>query len=637
MCWAPDQLLTDYKEVLAIAIALELRLNNLLTKEFDMIIFNEQGSNLRKSRNILFGFLYLFGFFLSQQVLADCNCESTDGSKPCLGQSISVNVTGQKNEDFRKVSFSWAFKSGGANAACGQFANGDYWIAPAPGQNDVSITEVKSSGGGALYVDENPTIDAMGFLSNDYGNLSPSENILTGLPKSFSSNTSLVAAIQRNESQNGACGTKSIVGSCVDAYNVVTILDSIPENAGSSVLRPNISRTTKDLLSWNDIDLSRLPSKAFFDGGDSEELDTIRTTWSHQIEALALRKLDGSSFSEGGRAFRADLVTDDYATTVAQHWHTDLMTIFSSQNSFAQKQSALAAMIIYGKDIYFSIFNEAGEQERIFGSGAGQWLGRYPAAVFFAAMTKDPQYGAALKVSSSRLDVGANEIQELSQLHRGPNGPVWGDKKDIYNQYDLGRYWGEMLAYKAYEGASGESVKFGKKTFRDPYALIDGPGSLPGSLYASVSAGPIKSFAAAMLLIPQMCEIVNNDSPVDYAIRITSVGLQTANDECAPPDPRETSCDTYRAEGCKYYGLSNTGTATWGPNPNDLTQCIKNGIDPITNKPQTGRFSSKHGQDFDIGYSVYQVENNWEAILAGRNSCRPLKLPLPPTGLQIIK
>lgn len=572
--------------------------------------------------------------FISKFSIAACDCGSTDAGNPCTGKSVRVEVTGQKTDDYRKVTFNWTFNSGGNDAYCGQFANGDYWVAPNSGQTSVALDSFSVSGSGAAYVDENPTLGGHGFMTTNYDNLVPTENLQTSLPRSFNYNTSLVGGAQRDESKN-ACGTKSIAGSCIDAYNVLTVLNGVPENAGNTVLRPNISRTVKDLVSWDDIALNRLPSKAFFDGGDADRLEEIRTTWSHHIETLALRLIDGSSFSEGGRAFRGDLVTDDYAATVAQHWHVDLMTLFSSENSLTEKKAALAAMLTYGKDIYHAVYNDNGEQELVYGSGAGQWLGRYPAAVFFGGMTNDSKYGLALTKSSESLGQGDNEIQELSQLNPGPNGPVWGDQRDIYNQYDLGRYWGEMLAYKAYDGASGEGVIFGKKTFRDPYAQIDGPGSYPGILYASVSAGPIKGFAAAMLLIPQMCEITDNDNVVDYAIRITDVGIQTANDECAPPDPRETSCDTYKAEGCQYYGLSNTGTATWGPDPSDLTKCIKNGVDPISGQLQTGRFSSKHGEDFDIGYPVSQVESNWEAILAGRNSCRAIKRPLAPTGLQV--
>lgn len=597
------------------------------------MIMNTRHSLLQKSnRSLVFKSLFksisLLGLIGSNVAMADCNCGSTDVAKPCTSGSIEIDIS--------PLRFSWTFESGGSAAACGQFANGDYWVAPMPGRSGVSITSIKAAGGGDVYLDENPTLESMGFLSKDYGNLNTAENIASSLPKAFNTNTSLVAAVQRKESGNNECGTKAILGSCVEAYNVVTVLSTIPENAGSTTLRPNITRKTKELLNWNDIDLTRLPNKSYFEGSDIAGFQKTRDTWSHHIETLSLLTKEGEYFSEGGRAFRADLVTDDYAASVAKQWHDDLMTIFSSQNSFSDKEEALAAMLSYGKDLYFAIFDESGVQDRVFGTGAGQWLGRYPAAVFFAAMAKDPSYGLALQRLSANLDVGENTVHELSQLHSGPNGPVWGDQKEIYNQYDLGRYWEELFLNKEYEGGTGNGKRVGKKTFRDPYALIDGPGAYPGGSYASVSAGPIKAFSAAMLLMPQMCDIVNNDNPVVYSIRITDKGIQADNDSCAPPDPRESSgCNTYHARDCSYYGLSNTGTATWGPDPADLTKCITNGTDPITGKAQTGRFTSRHGEEFNIGYPVYQVENNWKTIVAGRDSCRVLKRPNPPTGLRV--
>lgn len=570
---------------------------------------------------------------------ASCNCESTDAANPCTGNSISVTVTGEKAEDFRKVTFNWGFESNGKPASCGQFTNGDYWVAPAAGENSVTFTSMTGSGSGTLFVDENPQIEAIGFLTEDYGNKDSSQNITNRLPLTYGSPTSLVGAIERNISAFSGCGTKAIAHSCVDAYNVLTVLDQVPENAGAETFRPNITWTQKDLLTWDDFDIARLPNESYFDGTDASGLESIRSIWSHHIEAMSLRTKSGEKFSEGGRAFRADLVTDDYAATVAQQWHKHMAIIMSDDHPFAEKKQALASMITYGKDIYHGAYNSSGSQTRTFGSGAGQWLGRFPAAAFFAAMVKDPQYGNVLSLASSTQAGQTNiGIHEMDQLNVGPNGPVWGDANEMYNQYDLGRYWGEMLSNQAFDGASGNytGVIYGKKTFRDPYYLIDGPGAYPGYLYASVSAGPIKAFAAEMLLIPELCEVVNYDAIVDYAIRITKVGIQTANDSCAPPDPREVpgQCSPYHATGCKYYGLSNTGTATWGPDPNDLTKCIQNGTDPITGQPQNGRFASRHGEDFSIGYSISQIEQNWNAIQGSKTSCRAINRPIKPENLR---
>lgn len=589
--------------------------------------------------------------FTAADTMAACDCGSVDSANPCTGTSISVTVQGDSRyEGGRSVQFDWSFHSGGSPANCGQFANGDYWIAPASGQNSVTVTGINGSGSGTIYADENPVPEAMGLLSRDYGNQDSNENIITRLPLSWNRDTSLVAVIERDEATHGECGTRAIVGCCADAYSIVTVLEQVPPEAGANSLRPSITETEKELLSLDDFDLTRISDESFLTGTDAEGLEEIRQVWSHHIEILSMRDIEGNGYSEGGRAFRAELVTHNYAAGTAQHWHNHLMQLMSADNSLEEKKAALAAVLTYGKDIFYHVYTPTGERERWFGAGAGQSLGRFPPAVLFAALAKDPFYGDTLKLASStQVNIDGLSIHELDQANIGPNGPVWGDHDTFDNKYDVGRYWGEILNNQAFDGASGnfDGVIGGKKTFRDPYLYIDGPGARPGGLYAGDVAGPMRALAAEMLLMPEVCEIVNYDALVEYAIRITAVGIQTANDPCAPPDPREdpAGCDTYRARGCKYYGLSwdphVTDKPTWGPDPepiqnsNDWSKCILNGLDPITGVPQNGRYSTRHGSTFSIGYRVGQVEENWDAIVADRHSCRNLSRPSAPTSLRV--
>ncbi|MBD3242485.1 MAG: hypothetical protein GF331_17990 [Chitinivibrionales bacterium] len=557
---------------------------------------------------------------------AACDCELT-GADPCTGTTISETVTG----DGRSIAFDWAFHSGGGPARCGRFANGDYWVAPAAGEASVTVTAVAGSGSGDIYVDADPRIEAMGLLSRDYGNLDTSENIVPRLPLTYDHAVSLVAVIQRDEARFGNCGTNAIVGCCAEAYHVVTILDSVPPGNGVDILRPAITEPRKELLSGDDFDLTRLPAFDYLEGTDSAGLEAVRSVWSHHIEVLAMRDTAGAGYSEGGRAFRADLVTDDYAATVAQAWHNHLMYLLSGDHTVDEMKPALAAMLTYGKDIYSHVYAPDGTRERWFGVGAGQSLGRFPAAVFFAALAVDPRYGEALsRASSTQVNLGGSSVHELDQVNLGHNGPVWGDHDDFENKYDVGRYWGEMLKVQTFEGASGDfpSVVGGKKTYRDPYGYIDGPGIGPGSAYMGVTAGPIIAFAAEMCMMPEVCDIVNYPALVVYANRIVTEGIKAGNDPCAPPDPRENpeTCDCYRATGCEYYGLSNTGEATWGPDPvavaaGDWYTCIRNGTDPITGLPQNGRFTSRDGAAASIGYTVRQALDNWATIYANRGGC----------------
>ncbi len=562
--------------------------------------------------------------------MAACDCGSTNSNSPCSGREISVEVG-----DSRTVGFSWEFNSGGGDAYCGQFANGDYWIAPRGSNSNVTVTRVSGSGSGSISLDENPQLESMGLLGSDgYGNYSAQENILDDLPLSFNRSTSLVAAIQRNESAHGQCGTRAIVGNCAEAYHVVTVLDEVPPNAGSTVLRPSIDETSKELLTLSDFDLSRIPAKSFLNGTSSTGLERIRQKWSHSTEILSLLDSSGRYYSEGGRAFRANLLVDDYAAGVASSWYSDLMTLMSNDNSLAEKQSAVAAMITYGKDLYFSMY-DGDQRVRNWGAGAGQHLGKFPAAVLFAALAKDSRYGDNLQKTSSTL-LGFADLRgphELEQVNSGVNGPVWGDFPDEMSTTEVGSYWASLLQSQCFDGATGScNPNIGKKTQRDPYGYIDGPPNKPGTSYMAVSIGAQRGLVATMFLIPEVCAIVDSPDLVKYVDRVHNHGIQTANDPCAPPDPREDpdSCDAYRSQGCRYYGLSNTGTATWGPDPANPSQCIRN------RSGQNGRFPADNGRRLNYQFTSSQVEDSWDQIRGNTSSidCVVARI-MPPSNLRV--
>lgn len=589
--------------------------------------------------------------FIVMPAYSDCNCGSNDPEAPCVSDSISVSIEGMAEED-RSVTFDWAFESNEQLATCGTFANGDYWIAPAEGETEITILSVSGSGSGPLTLDANPKMEAHGLLTKDYGRQASEENIANKLPRTFSQPVSLVALIERDEQRFGDCGTRQILGSCADAYNVVTVLDAVPAQAGQNTLRPSVDEPVKELMNLSDFDLTRLPRLYYLDGADDAELEAIRTRWSHSFEVLSLWKAgEGpTGLSEGGRAFRASLIIDDYAAGVSQIWHSDLMRIFSAETDLEAAKPAIAAMLTYGKDLYFGAFTEDHQQERYFGSIAGLWLGRYPTVAFFAAISKDPEFGASLKlIAETNLDFDNRGPQELEQVNIGKTGPVWGDDGPLvisYTQADtdadprlsatvVGRYWDEILDSQAFDGASGlfPGSTSGIRSQRDPHGFIDGPAIMPGSYYMPISYSSIKALAAEMVLIPELCEIVNYPDILNFVYRIEEDGLKAAPDQCAPPDPRENpaTCDAYRGVGCEYYGLSNSGMATWGPDPENISECIPNNSGDRTG--QNGRYPSVNGRALTSRYAVRQVEEQFFRIRTALPVCPQSNRPSPPTEI----
>lgn len=399
-------------------------------------------------RTIIFILLLSYPFLAH----ADCNCGSTDQSSPCTGSSISVTVTANTSNGGTAVDsqYNWSFNSGGSDARCGQFANGDYWIAPAQGQASVTITSI--TGSGSITADADPRAWSYGLLDGTkaYSGYNASENIIPTLPQSYSAATSLVAAIQRNEAVEGACGTAAILGECVDSYNVVTILPSVPANAGADMIRPNITGTTKELLTFSDFDLSRIPAKSFLTGTNAAGLEEIRRRWSHSVEIFSLNwSTDGGtawlSNGEAGRGLRSHTLIDDYGAGAANTLHSDLAALFSDDNPAEDKKEAIAAILSYGLDLYHAVLGPDKVYPVRWSSGAGQHLGKFTPVALLAALEKNnPTRLASVKAIAEKAS--DEQPQELAQLHVGPNGPVWGDEDE-----GISRYWSDMMWSRCYD------------------------------------------------------------------------------------------------------------------------------------------------------------------------------------------
>ncbi len=567
--------------------------------------------------------IYISIFLLSTLIAlptvirASCDCSSTDPINPCLGNSITVlvNASSINGSSSTDAIFEWKFNSGGEAASCGKFANGDYWIAPGPGKSSVEITNISSLGAGKISADADPVLEKIGLLdgSNKYGNYIASENIVPILPLTYTTTTSLVAAIQRDESKEGVCGTSRIVGECVDAYNVVTVLPSIPARCGVDMLRPNISGDSKQMLHLSDFDFSLLPSLSYLSGTDPVGLERIRERWAHSIEIFGLVSASGKFFSEGGRAFRSHILVDDYAGGTASQWYNEMMVLLSDDNSLSEKMPAISSILTYGLDLYHAMYNTT--QSRYFGVGATQHAGKFMPVVLFASLLKDPSFADKLKeVRNHVRDNHFSGPHELAQIQVGPNGPVWGDTLSYGPVQQHGSYWGNVLASRCYDNAPVGTTcnpTLGKKTQKDPYGYIDGPPNKPGTSYMISTLGTQRSFVAMMWLIPKIREVVNYEEIIKYIDRVDTQGIQVLNDPCVTPDSREdpTQCDPYRNTGCKYYGV------TWGPvDPTDENStCITIETPPYT---KAGRFTSLQGTMVKPSYTSSQVEKNWSKIKA---------------------
>ena len=485
-------------------------------------------------------------------------------------QTVIEHVSGGKL-------FRWEFDCGGEPCLTGQFINGGYWVASKYENQPVVLLSVTPEGiDNGLQA--NPVYNTkQGFLSCQTDTYDEPLNLMSQLPYSVPPNTSLMKADKREDQ----CGTKSILGCCVDAYDVVTVVGVVPENNGATVFRPGFAGNNKQYYSVNDFNWALIPSEAKVSNSSHlKPYNEIVDAWStpyfdHFMEIVGDR----------GRAFAPASAIHDYGANQAADYLESLLSVFS-EDAFDTKAPAVYALLQRGIDLYSSW-----EQGVKWPNGAGQQMGRKPPMAFFAALVNSEKVKA--DVSNMAINNGADthedgQIRLIPESEGGGNVPVWGDTQGFCGENN---YWSMLFNHKEYDGASGIKIGVGdnKKTCGDPYGFIDGPAGLPGTFYMQCcSTGGFNAFVLAQKMMPAL-ETANNDPVlIEYVRRIKEEGIRTLPDMCAPPDPRETDeCKPYKAGaiGCSFY------RDTWGPDPENPGQCIANG------PGQNGRFPHLNGQE----------------------------------------
>lgn len=492
--------------------------------------------------------------------------KSGTGSK----QVVIEHVSGGK-------AFKWVFDCDQGGCTSGQFINGEYWIAPA--KNSVNITLVNVSPEGEENgLESNPVQNAkQGLLSCQTKSYSSTLNLMNKLPMKVVVNTSLIKADKREKQ----CGTKSISGCCIDAYDVVTVLDKEPDQKGALSFRPGFAGNNKTIFEKNDFDWSVIPAESRVSRSKKKlGYEDIAKTWSTPFFDHMM-----SVVGDKGRAFTPAAVLEDYGAAHAAKYLESLISVFSN-DSIEKKGSAVYALVQRGIDLYSSW--ESGVR---WPDGAGQQMGRKPPLAFFAALVNNSQIKNKIMKMANNNGYDTQEdgqIRKISVAKGGGGFEIWGSNKEKF--CSEGFYWQQLFQEQKYAGATGIKIGSGdnKRTCGDPYGFIDGPAGLPGTSYmACCSTGGFNAFVLAQLMMPELKKANNDPELINFVYRVKEQGIHTLPDDCAPPDPEESKeCKAYKpnSPGCLYYGK------TWGPNPKRKGQCIKN------SKDQNGRFPHIHGK-----------------------------------------
>lgn len=369
---------------------------------------------------------------------------------------------------------------------CGQFANGDYWVAPTADSlgkvKVLSISPAFSSGRNGFEV--NPTqVDRQGFDSRASNYL---RTLVPALPYSASPNQSIVKAKSLSTFNKTA----------LDTAVVLTVLAAPPADGGSTSFRPPYFGRSKPLYSTNRLRLDRLPSLA--------PLASAPT-----LSALSARyqrlQLDHQLHWSADEIHPLKNMPD-YGAWIAMNFAEASLRLMVDGDA-AERRKLAINMVQYGIDL------DAGMQGGLhFNADGGHRHGRKLVLALSALLLDDPAMAARVR------DFQQGTFQEDGQLYVGAGAGqvLFGG---LCSAED---YWDN-------QNTGGNS-----RDCRDPYGYIDG-GQEPGAYYQMCcTAKGYKAIALALRLMPSLRCIWTDDKILRYADRWVNHGAWTQPDPYQP-------------------------------------------------------------------------------------------------------
>lgn len=379
---------------------------------------------------------------------------------------------------------------------CGEFANGDAWVAPDDGQVVISaMTPAAEPGRHGWMV--NPSNDDDQGYDDRIGDYE--EELVPALPYRASGGESVVKAV----SATGDCGNGKGHPPCLQRATVLTVLDEPPPDLGTTVFRPPYYGVDKPLLSTESIRTDLLPSLAPVE--KTRSLEQVR-------DRYAMVQLDHKSNWQGRylhpadnfRSFDGEDVSN-YGSDLASD-NNDAALALMLDDPVEDKMPALVNYLQAGIDWYGTV---AGGVERK--ADGGHNVGRKVAVMFAGVLLDDED----IKAAAARTD--RNTYSENAQ---------------VYVSERTGKpLFGKSCGQGEYEEVLDDGK--GARDCRDPLGYIDG-GEVPGGIYQKCcTARAFQGSSLVARLLPGGREVWNADYFHDYVDRWVASGAITL------PDPQQ--------------------------------------------------------------------------------------------------
>jgi hypothetical protein len=168
-------------------------------------------------------------------------------------------------------------------------------------------------------------------------------------------------------------------------------------------------------------------------------------------------------------------------------------------------------------------------------------------------------------------------------------GAFGEDGSLVYSETTQQVLWGQAVNEQGYW--TNQTDQSGSRTCQDPYGYIDG-GETPGGSYQfCCNSATWKGTALALLLMPELRCLWDNQHFLDYVDRWVTAGAITQPDPCAPTDGNLANYGVT-------YGPDGNGGCILDTEPTCTAQELADGA----TAPCTGRWPALHGSSVDDGY-----------------------------------
>jgi hypothetical protein len=434
---------------------------------------------------------------VASRAVTGCGCSANPGtlSSDAVGPCIRYPApSGSVNDIVYRFDKAYA---------CGQFANGDYFVVPdGTGRaNITSISPAMTSGRHGIEVNPVPTSFNTGIQRFD-SRYQLYQAPTVSFPYGAQGNQSIVKYVSSAGAASAGFGQFAAV---------LTVLSAAPANPAST-FRPPYVGTQKPLHTTTELQpqfLSRLPRTP------NTPTQATMLSWTRHIRLEyspnSLTWFEPVDAAAEGRTWGGDMWKND--TTIV-NWLQMADVCGTSPCTAAQdlaaKMPVLIGYVQYGIDIWAADKIGVG----FWRGGGGNGAGKLFTYAFAATMLNNAQMKTDLANSDK------DHFTESASYYRGVGGvALWGQN----SPWDTDQqWWSEWLV--AHNGS-----------MTDPYHYIDG-GGFPGESYQETLAQQTKYAAFLMRLMPAFRNTwtFNTDIILEYADRWVNIGAWAKPDPCAP-------------------------------------------------------------------------------------------------------